>query len=71
MKPTVGRILLYQSYGSPGGEYLPEERPALITKVYSDSEVHVTVFTPNGSFSNKCLIATEPTPGFVSWPKRD
>lgn len=34
MIPTVGRIVHYQSYGTPGGEYLPEPRAAVITEVH-------------------------------------
>ncbi len=33
MQPTVGRIVHYQSYGTPGGEYLPEPRAAIVTSV--------------------------------------
>ena len=33
MQPTIGRIVHYQSYGTPGGEYLPEPRAAVITEV--------------------------------------
>lgn len=32
-KPTVGDVVHYQSYGTPGGEYLPEPRAAIITEV--------------------------------------
>ena len=32
-QPSVGRIVHYQSYGTPGGEYLPEPRAAIITEV--------------------------------------
>lgn len=36
--PSVGRIVHYHSYGTPGGEYLPEARAAIITEVHwSDS----------------------------------
>ncbi|QOC56083.1 hypothetical protein SEA_CLOWN_85 [Gordonia phage Clown] len=31
--PSIGRIVHYQSYGTPGGEYLPEPRAAIITEV--------------------------------------
>jgi len=34
--PTVGRIVHYQSYGSPGGEYRSEPRAAIITEVGAD-----------------------------------
>jgi hypothetical protein len=36
MKPTVGRIVHYQSYGTPGGEYKPQPRAAIITDVRID-----------------------------------
>ena len=32
-RPSIGRIVHYQSYGTPGGEYLPEPRAAIITEV--------------------------------------
>jgi hypothetical protein len=32
-KPAVGRIVHYQSYGTPGGEYLPEPRAAIVTEI--------------------------------------
>ncbi|QDH85214.1 hypothetical protein SEA_NUBI_81 [Gordonia phage Nubi] len=32
-QPTVGRVVHYQSYGTPGGEYLSEPRAAIITEV--------------------------------------
>lgn len=31
--PTVGRIVHYKSYGTPGGEYEPECRAAIVTAV--------------------------------------
>lgn len=33
MKPSVGRIVHYVSYGTPGGEYTKECRAAIITEV--------------------------------------
>lgn len=40
MKPTVGVIVHYQSYGTPGGEYLPEPRAAIITAVKNYNFFH-------------------------------
>ncbi|QKY79393.1 hypothetical protein SEA_JODELIE19_1 [Gordonia phage Jodelie19] len=80
-KPTVGRIVHYQSYGTPGGEYLPEARAAVITTVYTDklpemadpSKTHVglCVLNPTGMFFNQLVpFAEVPTPGHWNWPPR-
>ena len=50
--PTIGRIVHYKSYGTPGGEYEPECRPAVITEVVHPQRVGLFVMTPNGSFHN-------------------
>ncbi|WP_328856898.1 hypothetical protein OG579_17020 [Williamsia herbipolensis] len=41
----MGRIVHYQSYGTPGGEYLPEPRAAIITEI---SWPRVEVTQPSG-----------------------
>lgn len=33
MKPTVGRVVHYQSFGTPGGEYASKPRAAIVTEV--------------------------------------
>jgi hypothetical protein len=38
MKPTVGRIVHYVSYGTPGGEYGQECRAAVVTAVGRGAE---------------------------------
>lgn len=69
--PSVGRIVHYQSYGTPGGEYLSEPRAAIITAVHSDVVVSATVFGPAGIHFNEFLdLVEEPTPGCVNWPPR-
>ncbi|QUU29291.1 hypothetical protein SEA_SLIMJIMMY_90 [Mycobacterium phage SlimJimmy] len=75
MEPSVGRIVHYQSYGTPGGEYLPEPRAAIITKVYEDDngarEVALAVFNPTGMFFNQLVpYSQEPKPGHWNWPPR-
>ncbi|MDQ0254924.1 hypothetical protein J2S74_002306 [Evansella vedderi] len=54
MKPTVGRIVYYKSYGTPGGEYKSEDRAAIITNVHQGEEdvVDLCVFNPGGLFFN-------------------
>lgn len=43
MKPTVGRIVHYQSYGTPNGEFKSEPRAAIITGVVDEETVHLCV----------------------------
>lgn len=71
--PSVGRIVHYQSYGTPGGEYLPEPRAAIITTVAEDPTVYVglAVLNPTGMFFNERVpYAETPTPGHWNWPPR-
>ena len=68
MKPSVGRTVHYRSFGTPGGEYAPRCRAAIVADVYSldnphpDPEVHpeaegaewvaLAVLNPTGMFFN-------------------
>lgn len=81
-QPTVGDSVHYQSYGTPGGEYLPEPRAAIVTQVCavdcaqtSDEEprieyaVGLCILNPTGQFFNTSVpYAEEPTPGHWNWP---
>lgn len=69
-KPSIGRVVLYMRYGSPGGEHLPEPSPAIITKVFEDGETcQLFVINPNGLYFNETTYSPEPKPGHWSWPK--
>lgn len=78
MNPSIGRIVHYQSYGTPGGEYLPEPRAAIITHVNDSKDesyglglVGLAVLNPTGLFFNSNVpYAEEPTPGCWNWPPR-
>lgn len=81
MQPSIGRIVHYQSYGTPGGEYLPEPRAAIITAVQPGCDcamhcefgptVSLAVLNPTGMFFNEDVPeAEEPTPGHWNWPPR-
>lgn len=58
MRPSIGRIVHYTSYGTPGGEYDKECRAAVITgispKYPSDLKTYVSlaVLNPTGYFFN-------------------
>lgn len=45
-KPSVGRVVHYVSYGTPGGEYRSECRAAIITEVATPG--HVLLTEPDG-----------------------
>lgn len=77
--PSIGRIVHYHSYGTPGGEYLPEPRAAIITAVgmeplpdgWPPHPVALAVLNPTGMFFNTDVpFSPEPKPGHWSWPPR-
>ncbi|MFC5930906.1 hypothetical protein D6T64_11995 [Cryobacterium melibiosiphilum] len=74
MKPTIGRIVHYQSYGTPGGEFLPLPRAAIVTAVTSDGEfpaASLCILNPIGMFFNEDVpFSEEPAPGCWNWPPR-
>lgn len=70
-KASVGRVVHYHSYGTPGGEFKPLPRAAIIAEVDADGTTcHVCVLNPSGIFFNKVPFSTEPKPGHWNWPPR-
>jgi hypothetical protein len=63
MKPSIGRIVHYVSYGTPGGEYGKECRAAIITEVHTavdipdgpGATVGLCVLNPGGQFFNHAV----------------
>ncbi|MFF3665487.1 hypothetical protein [Microtetraspora malaysiensis] len=49
-QPSIGRIVHYVSYGTPGGEYRRECRAAIITEIGDDDRVGLSVMNPTGMF---------------------
>ncbi|MFJ6720480.1 hypothetical protein [Streptomyces sp. NPDC091259] len=49
MTPSVGRVVHYVSYGTPGGEYVSQCRAAVITEVPSFLEAEPFDGCPNGT----------------------
>lgn len=72
--PSIGRVVHYQAYGTPGGEFMPEARAAIITRVGDGSgEVGLAVLNPTGLFFNASVQHAPddyPTPGHWNWPPR-
>ncbi|QWY81974.1 hypothetical protein SEA_SICARIUS2_69 [Arthrobacter phage Sicarius2] len=73
-QPSVGRIVHYQSYGTPGGEFLPEPRAAIVTAgppTPDHSGISLAILNPTGMFFNTDVpFAEQPTPGHWNWPPR-
>lgn len=66
--PTVGCIVHYQAYGTPGGEFKSVPRAAIVTEIHSDTLIGVCVLNPGGIFFNKVEYSEEPKPGCWNWP---
>lgn len=50
MKPSIGRVVHYVSYGTPGGEYGKECRAAIVTEVNGDRSIpHDEGLSPEGT----------------------
>jgi hypothetical protein len=83
-RPSVGRIVHYVSYGTPGGEYTKECRAAIVTAVngaaidpitLGDSDmwdVDLCVLNPTGMFFNQHCVQMEHARdgGTWHWPER-
>lgn len=67
--PSVGRIVHYQSYGTPGGEHKSEPRAAIITGVVDDETVHLCVLNPTGQYFN-LNVKQGNNGGQWNWPPR-
>lgn len=84
MKPTVGRVVHYVSYGTPGGEYASQCRAAIVTEVSSwvnsgtdQHDVGLCVLNPTGIFFRSLAVAgggcrydTGYGGGTWHWPER-
>lgn len=74
MKPSIGRVVHYVSYGTPGGEYTSECRAAIVTEVAADprESVGLCVLNPTGQFFNRAIPHDEDgkSGGTWHWPER-
>ena len=77
MKPSVGRVVHYVSYGTPHGEFASECRAAIVTAVEPDNgetgqeRASIAVLNPTGLFFNEGVIhAEDKRAGSWHWPER-
>jgi hypothetical protein len=81
VKPSVGRIVHYVSYGTPGGEYGSQCRAAVVTEVpeivdrTANDKGHVVslcVLNPEGMFFNREVWHSDAAAGGTwHWPERE
>lgn len=70
--PSVGRIVHYVAYGTPGGEYAEgAHRAAIITELGVNGQCALAILNPTGMFFNECVPHGEHlAPGTWHWPER-
>lgn len=70
--PTVGRMVHYVSYGTPGGEFTSECRAAVIAAVKDPTTVSLAVLNPTGLFfDQECFYdGADRVGGTWHWPER-
>jgi hypothetical protein len=54
--PSIGAVVHYTSYGTPGGEYGKECRAAIVTEVEDAHTVGLCVLNPTGLFLNQGVV---------------
>ncbi len=77
-RPSVGRIVHYVSYGTPGGEFTRECRSALVTEADPNSSVvGLCAINPTGLFFHPLTAGgctyddgDKPVGGTWHWPER-
>jgi hypothetical protein len=75
MTPSVGRIVHYVSYGTPGGEFPSTCRAAVVTEVHQSGHpqrLALAVLNPSGLFFDLGIPHDEDTKagGTWHWPER-
>jgi hypothetical protein len=76
--PSVGRVVHYTSYGTPGGEYPSVCRAAIVTGCpdaagvdEDQAKIGLAVLNPEGLFFNRGVAySAEPAGGTWHWPER-
>jgi hypothetical protein len=75
MKPSIGRIVHYVSYGTPKGEFVSTCRAAVVTAVGDPDveEISLCAINPTGLFFHESCLHEEDVKsgGTWHWPERE
>jgi len=74
MKPSIGRVVVYNHPGSADGKFPPKQSPAIVQKVNEDGSIEMVVFSVYGGLFFNHDVAYSPietpAPSTWSWPAR-
>jgi len=74
MKPSIGRIVIYNHPGSADGKFLPKQSPGIIQRVNEDGTIEMVVLSVYGGFFFNHNVSESsieaPQPSTWSWPAR-
>lgn len=71
MKPTIGRIVIYNHPGSADGKFPPKQSPGMVQKVNEDGTVEMIVFSVYGGIFFNHSVSQGDGPSEWNWPKRE
>lgn len=70
MKPSIGRIVIYNHPGSADGKYPPKQSPAVVQVVNADESVDLFVMSVTGGIFFGKSITQGDGPSQWNWPPR-
>jgi hypothetical protein len=70
MKPSIGRIVIYNHPGSADGRYPPTKSPAIVQAVATNGTVRLWIFGPKGLHTDS-EIEQGNGPCQWNWPPRE
>lgn len=74
MKPSIGRVVVYNHPGSADGKFPPKQSPGIVQRVNADGTIEMVVFSVYGGlFFNHSVAESDiasPAPSTWSWPAR-
>lgn len=70
MKPSIGRIVVYNHPGSADGKFAPKQSPAIVQKVNEDGTVELFIMSVYGGIFFNHSVTQGVGPSQWQWPER-